>query len=366
MTKLKKTVKLVTLPVLLPNIVFIGEVVFMKRPRKAITIHDVAKAAGVSVSTVSRVLNDKDDVAAGTYEKVRQVIEDLGYASSLAARGMRSRRTKVIGLIMPDVASPYSVAVMQGVNQAITQLDYDLLVYTNGDIQKNTSADQESYYVALLNGTITDGVIVVTPVATTFSTAAPVVAIDPNHESPECPAIISTNREGALQAMSYLIGLGHKRIAFITGRMELISATRRLQGYKDSLAAAGIPLDEALIQYGDYTTETAVGCAHRLFSLGDPPTAIFASNDMSAIGVYRAAQEAGLRIPEDISVVGFDNIQESMFLSPALTTIDQFIPKMGAIATEMVLKLVNGESPENNLYKIQTKIVIRASCRAMP
>jgi LacI family transcriptional regulator len=187
----------------------------------------VAEAAGVSVSTVSRVLNDKDDVAAETYEQVQKVICELGYASSLAARGMRSRRTNVIGLIMPDVAAPYSVAVLQGVNQAIAHLDYDLIVYTNGDVRKNASAIQEAYFVSLLNGGITDGAIVVTPVATKFSTSSPIVAIDPNNESPECPSIISTNRDGALQAMQYLLELGHRRIGFINGRSELVSAYRR-------------------------------------------------------------------------------------------------------------------------------------------
>ena len=144
--------------------------------RKAITIHDVAAAAGVSVSTVSRVLNDKADVSAETYERVQQVIEELGYASSLAARGMRSQRTNVIGLIMPDVYSYYSFDVMRGVNRAIAQLDYDLIVYTGGF----RSGDRESYYVGLLNGSVTDGVIVVAPSATRFATNSPLVAIDPN------------------------------------------------------------------------------------------------------------------------------------------------------------------------------------------
>ena len=337
----------------------------MKRPRKSITIRDVAEAAGVSISTVSRVLNDKDDVAVGTCERVQQVIAELGYASSLAARGMRSSRTNVIGLVMPDVASPYSVTVMQGVNHAIAQLDFDLIVYTNGDISKYGTADQESYYVALLNGGIADGVIVVTPAATNFSTAAPVVAIDPNNESPECPAIISTNHKGALQAMEYLTGLGHRRIGFIAGRLELVSAKRRLEGYKDVLEAAGIPLDEDLIQMGDYTTETAVSCAHQLLSLGNPPTAIFASNDMSAMGVYQAADALGVIIPGDLSVVGFDNIREALFLNPQLTTIDQFVAEMGSIATQMVVRLVKGETLESNLHKIQTQLVTRDSCRSL-
>jgi LacI family transcriptional regulator len=335
----------------------------MRRSPKPVTIHDVAEAAGVSVSTVSRVLNDKDDVAPETYDRVRQVVSELGYVSSLAARGMRSRQTNVIGLIMPDVASPYSMVVMQGVNRAIAQMDYDLIIYTNGDVRKNASAYQESYYVSLLNGNVTDGVIVVAPAATNFSTVAPVVAIDPNNESPECPAIISTNRDGALQAMMYLTGLGHRRIGFITGRLELVSSSRRLQGYKDGLAASGIPLDEELIQIGDYTTETAVGCTHALLSLDDPPTAIFAANDMSAMGVYQAAEELGMRIPKDLSVVGFDNLRESAFLNPALTTVDQFIAEMGYIATEMVVSLVKGETLDSSLHKIPTKLVVRESCR---
>ncbi len=335
----------------------------MRRNQKPVTIHDVAEAAGVSISTVSRVLNDKDDVAPETYERVQQVISKLGYVSSLAARGMRSHRTNVIGLIMPDVASPYSIVVMQGVNRAIAKMDYDLIIYTNGDVRKNTSADQESYYVALLNGNVTDGVIVVAPAATNFSTVAPVVAIDPNNESPECTAIISTNRDGALQAMTYLTGLGHRRIGFITGRLELVSTGRRLQGYKDGLAAAGIPLDEELIQIGDYTTETAVGCTRTLLSLDDPPTAIFAANDMSAMGVYKAAEGLGVRIPEGLSVVGFDNLREAAFLNPPLTTVDQFIAEMGYIATEMIVRLVKGEVLESSLHKISTKLVVRESCR---
>jgi len=337
----------------------------VKRPQKSVTIHDVAEAAGVSVSTVSRVLNDKDDVAADTYEKVQNVIQTMGYTSSLAARGMRSRRTNVIGLVMPDVASPYSVAVLKGVNRGILKYDYDLIVYTNGDVAKYATADRERHYVTLLNGTITDGVIVVTPVATNIPTHAPLVAIDPNNISPECAAIIATNREGALAAVNHLIELGHRRIGFITGRIDLISGSRRFLGYKDALYTAGIPLDEKLIRIGDYTTETAVGCAYELLTLADPPTAIFASNDMSAMGVYQTAKEIGLRIPEDLSVIGFDNLKESFYLKPALTTIDQFIKDMGTQAIEMIVKLVNGETLEDPLRKIQTKLVVRDSTRSL-
>jgi LacI family transcriptional regulator len=334
----------------------------MLHKKRAMTIRDVAREAGVSVSTVSRVLNAKGDVALETSEKVQHVVKELGYASSLAARGMRSHRTNVIGLIMPDVASPYSMEVMRGVNRGIARLDYHLIVYTTGDIRKHGTAEQERQYVRLLNGSITDGVIVVTPAATDFSTDAPLVSIDPNNQSPDGPAIMCTNRAGALAAMTYLTGLGHRRIGYITGRLELVSACDRLEGYKDGLAAAGIPLDEALIQIGDYLTETAEICTRTLLALKDPPTAIFAANDMSAKGVYQAARAAGMRIPQDLSVVGFDNLPESVFLNPPLTTVDQFILEMGTLAVEMIVQQLKGECLDKQVVTIPTQLVIRDSC----
>lgn len=337
----------------------------MKRSRKPVTIYDVAETAGVSVSTVSRVLNNKDDVAADTFEKVQKVINELGFASSLAARGMRSHSTNVLGLVMPDVESLYSFEVLKGVNRAIAQLHYDLIVYTSGSSLENTTPEKETYYVSLLSGNVTDGVIIVAPTAKTFSTVAPVVAIDPNNESPDCPAVMSTNQVGALQAMQYLVSLGHRRIGFITGRLDLVSAVRRLEGYKAGLAVAEIPVDEDLIEVGDFSTTTATKLAHKLITLPDRPTAIFASNDMSAMGVYAAAKQAGLRIPEDLSVVGFDNLHDAAFLDPPLTTIDQFISDMGSVAVEMIVKLMKGETLTTPLHKIPTQLVVRDSCLSL-
>jgi LacI family transcriptional regulator len=343
----------------------------MKTNSKAVTIRDVANKAGVSVTTVSRVLNGKDDISELTIQKVQAVVEELGYASSLAARGMRSRRTNLLGLILHDVASLYSQEIMRGVNQAIAKIDKDLIIYTSGGLDRENVAQHERYYVTLLNGSITDGAIMVTPTATQFTTHAPLVIIDPNNESPDYPAIIATNQEGALAAMSYLTDLGHRRIGHIAGEMKLISANQRLQGYKDGLAAAGIPLNQDLIEIGDYTTETAVICARKLLSLPNRPTAIFAANDVSAIGVYQAAREFGLQIPADLSVIGFDNLREAVYLTPPLTTLDQSIEKMGTMATEMIVKLVKGESlpinpaEEGHVFKIPTQLVIRDSCSSV-
>jgi transcriptional regulator with XRE-family HTH domain len=179
----------------------------MSPTRATVTIRDVAEAAGVSVSTVSRVLNDKDDVAPGTYQKVQEVIDALGYTSSLAARGMRSHRMNVIGLVTPDVGDPFSIQVMKGVSRAIAELDYDLIVYTGGEFQRETSADRERRFVSLVGSGITDGIIVVTPATTSFPTASPVVVVDPNVENHDCPAVIATNRDGALERGRCAVGL---------------------------------------------------------------------------------------------------------------------------------------------------------------
>ncbi len=346
--------------------------VTIKRNPKAVTIRDVARKAGVSVTTVSRVLNGKDDVSEETIKKVLAVVQNLGYASSLAARAMRSHRTNVIGLILPNVALYYCQEIVRGVNQAIIGIDMDLIIFTSGVVDKENLAQRERSHVALLNGGITDGAIIVAPMATQFTTHAPLVIIDPNNETPDYPSIIATNREGALAAMNYLTGLGHRRIGHISGNMGQVISNQRMQGYMDGLAAAGIHLNEDLIEIGDYTTEMAVICARKLLSLPDRPTAIFAANDLSAMGVYQVAGEFGLQIPADLSVIGFDNLHEATYLNPPLTTIDQFIEKMGILATDVLVKLVKGESlPKNpalegHVYKIPTRLVIRDSCTSVP
>ena len=333
----------------------------MQKRKRTVTIQDVAKTAGVSVSTVSRVLNGKVDVASDTQDRIRSVIDDLGYTTNLAARSMRSFRKNLVGLLMPDIAYPFAIEVMKGVNGAIAESEFDLLVYTTGDVRKSGRASHEQKYVSLLTNSITDGVIIVAPVAGEFSTDAPIVSIDPLMSNPNYPSVHATNYRGAMEAMEYLLGLGHRRIGFISGRAGLESANRRLKGYRDALESAGVLVDESLIAAGDYTTETGTKCARQLLSLEERPSAIFASNDQSAMGVYQVAQEMGLRIPEDLSVVGFDNIMESKYMG--LTTVDQFISEMGSVATKMLIKLIQGEPLESQTYQVQTQLVIRNSCQ---
>src|SRR6185503_5791303 len=326
-----------------------------------VTIQDVAKTAGVSVSTVSRVLNGRLDVASQTQDRIRSVIDDLGYTTNLAARSMRSFKKNMVGLIMPDIAYPFAIEVMKGVNRAIAESEFDLLVYTTGDVRKSGRASHEQKYVSLLTNSISDGVIIVAPVAGEFNIDAPIVSIDPLASNPNYPAVHATNYQGAIDAMEYLLGLGHRRIGYISGRAELESSNRRLMGYRASLEKAGVPIDEELIASGDYTTETGAQCARELLSLDHPPTAIFASNDQMAMGVFHVAEELGMRIPENLSVIGFDNITESKYMG--LTTVDQFISEMGYVATQMLIKIINDVPLEDQTYQMQTRLVIRNSCR---
>jgi len=339
----------------------------MIKSKDVATIQDVARVAGVSVSTVSRVLNNKDDVARLTYARVQKVIADLNYTSSLAAKSMRSRKTNVIGLIVPDISGSFSIEIMKGVNQALTQLNYDLIMYTCGGNSTKAWASREQKYVSLLNGSITDGVIIVAPTALTFPTTSPIVAVDHHPGIIEFPAVIANNWDGATTVMNYLLELGHRRIGFIGGRSDLQSSVRRYQGYVDSLQQAGISFDSILVEDGNFTKDSGYAAGRRLLNLEKRPSAIFATNDESAIGVIKAAQDMGLKIPDDLSVVGFDNTPESAYYPPltGLTTVDQGLHQMGAVATEMLVKLIEGTELAQQVVKVPTNLVIRGSCKAI-
>lgn len=332
----------------------------MKQKKRAVTIQDVAKTAGVSVSTVSRVLNQKADVASETQARITKVIGKLGYTSNLAARSMRSLRKNLIGLVVTDIGM-YSIEVMKGVNHAIAESKFDLLVYTTGDIQKNGTALHQQHCVSLLNNSVTDGVIIVSSAAADYVTDAPIVSIDPHVINPNHPSVQGTNYQGSVDAMEYLLDLGHRRIGFVNGRPEVASAQRRLKGYEDALTNAGVEIDCALIVPGDFTQSTAYKSSLQLLSQNNPPTAIFAVNDQSALGVFQAAKDLGINIPADLSVVGFDNISEAKYVG--LTTIDQCLEEMGYISVQMLTKLINNEPLEEENHKMKTKLIIRTSCQ---
>jgi len=327
------------------------------------TIGDVAAQAGVSIATVSRVVNGRYGVAPGTSSRVQAVIADLGYESSLVARSLRSRRTNVIGIIVADL-EPFSAELLKGAARAIRGTGYELIVYSGGGHVED-DAGWERRYLSRLSGTLTDGTILVTPSVVDVSASGPVVAVDPHAGSSEMPTVDSENLQGAVAATDYLIELGHRRIGFLAGRSDLESARRRERGYREAISKAGIPFDADLIRIGGYTEESASSPARELLMMTDRPTAIFAANDASAIQTMRVASELGLKVPDDLSVIGFDNIPESALTTPPLTTIDQSIQQMGYEAAKLLVGLINEPDRDPIHLTLPTELVVRQSCRAI-
>jgi LacI family transcriptional regulator len=328
-----------------------------------ITIADVAERAGVSIATVSRVVNGRYGVAPGTHTKVQQVIDELGYESSLVARSLRSLRTNVIGIIVTDL-EPFSTELLKGASRALHHSGYELIVYSGAGHHEDRGG-WERRYLSRLNGTLTDGTILVTPTVVEVSSDVPVVAVDPHTGQSTLPTVDSQNLEGASRATEYLIELGHRRIGFLAGRPDLESARLRERGYRKALEEAGIKYDPELTRVGEYTAESTDEPACELLQMKDRPTAIFAANDLSALQVMRVARRLGLRVPDDVSIIGFDNIPESAMAEPPLTTIDQSIQAMGFEAVRLLIDLIEQPEQEAVHLTLPTELVVRQSCRAL-
>lgn len=334
-------------------------------PPDRVTIEHVAAKAGVSIATVSRVMNGRYGVAPSTIEKVQAVIADLGYESSLVARSMRSRRTNLIGIIVADL-EPFSAELLKGAARALHDTDYELIVYS-GTGRPEHKAGWERRYLSRLHGTLTDGTILVTPTVVEVQGDVPVVAVDPHTGPTDLPTVDSQNLEGAATATEHLIGLGHRRIGFLAGRPDLESARLREEGYRRALSRASIDFDPDLVRIGGYDPESAEEAARQLLAVEDRPTAIFAANDLSAITTIEVAQASGLQVPQDLSVVGFDNIPESALSNPPLTTIDQSIKEMGGEAVRLLIALI--ETPDREMpvhVTLPTRLIARQSCAAPP
>lgn len=323
------------------------------------TITDVARTAGVSVATVSKVINDRYGVAPSTAERVREVIAQLGYESSLVARSLRSHRTGVLGILVAEF-EPFSTELLKGLSRAAQGSGYELLAWSGGG-GPDGHVGWEHRSLSRLSGTLIDGAVLVTPTVVNGEHRIPVVAVDPHTGRSDLPSIDSDNLAGAQAAVAHLLDLGHRRIGFLGGRPDLESARLREEGFRRTLASAGIGVDEDLMRIGGYREETADAPARELLTHPDRPTAIFAANDQSAIRTMQVAQTLGLRVPEDLSVVGFDNVPESAMATPPLTTIAQPLHRMGEEAMLMLLALVRGDELVERHRRLPTDLVVRAS-----
>jgi LacI family transcriptional regulator len=329
------------------------------KPGERVKMADVAKAAGVSVATVSKVVNGRYGISQSTFDKVLTAVNELGYEASLGARSLRSHKTNVLGVLVAEF-EPFSTELLKGVSEAIGGTGYELLAWSGG--HHGTSVGWERRSLARLGGTLIDGAILVTPTVVDAGAGIPVVAIDPHTGPADVPSVDSDNLAGAVLATEYLLGLGHRRIALLGGRPDLESARLREQGFRTAMAAAGVPVDESLVCNGGYRPETAEGPARELLTRSDRPTAVFGANDLMAIRTVEVAQELGLRVPEDLSVIGFDNVPESALVTPPLTTVQQPLHEMGAAALDLLVRMLTEPDTRVTDVRLPTSMVERASC----
>jgi LacI family transcriptional regulator len=330
-----------------------------------VTIVEVAEKAGVSFGTVSRVINNDVHVKKETRERVLKVMETLGYVANRQARSLAGGKSNIIGVLVPDLGTGYIEEIIRGIDAELSLSDLDLILYTT-----HRTASKEANYVANLAKGMVDGLLLVLPrnpadyIGTLTNRNFPFILIDHQGTGRTCPAVGATNWQGAYRATEYLIKMGHNRIGFITGSMDLGCSMDRLEGYLSALRTHHATDAPELIYEGAFFQPDGYAGASALLDLPNPPTAIFASNDIMAMGAMDAVRSRGLRIPDDVSIVGFDDIPQAAVVRPALTTVNQPLEKMGRVATQMLLDLLRQPDKEASRIELPTELVIRDSCQS--
>ncbi len=338
----------------------------MNSGKQPATIFDVAKKAGVSYGTVSRVINDNPHVKSETRGRILQAMDELGYVANKQARILAGGRSRTIGVLVPDLGTGYVGEIIRGIDGELTLNNLDLVLYTTHRI-----ANKEASYIANLATGVVEGLLLLVPrtpvdnIGSLIQRNFPFVLIDDQGTGRECPAVGATNWQGAYNATEYLIKLGHTRIGFITGWLDLGCSVDRLEGYRSALRTHHMSEIKELIFEGTFEQPDGYNGACAFLDLPNPPTAIFASNDVMAMGVMEAIRNRGLRIPEDISVIGFDDIPQASLTHPRLTTVNQPLEKMGRVATQILLDLLNNPEKKVKRIELPTELVVRDSCRSI-
>lgn len=323
------------------------------------TIYDVARLAGVSTATVSRALNGAGQIAPTTRATIEAAVEQLGYRPNTIARSLVTKSTQTIALLLPDITNPFYAALVSGVQEYALGHDYTMLLCTTeGDAQR------EEQYLSLLrakqvDGALVDGLLLPPErIARFVKDGFPIVCLDRDVESNSVPLVQVNNRLGGRLATEHLLALGHRRIAHVTGARELRISEERLAGYQTGLVDL---FDEQLVAEGKFNEESGYAAMLGLLERRPDLTAVFAANDLSAIGVLSAIAESGRRVPGDISVIGFDDLRLSAFTSPPLTTIKQPAAEIARLATELLIGLTRGEQPAQVRHLLEPTLVVRES-----
>jgi LacI family xylobiose transport system transcriptional regulator len=320
---------------------------------------DIAAHAGVSVPTVSKVINGRSDVSPGTRQRVEAAIRERGYRR--APRGMRV--APLLEVIFNELESEWALEIIMGVERVARE--HQLAVVLSEMHARRTPGRGWIEGVLARRPTGVIAVLSDLPESTREqlrTRGIPLVAVDPTGEPHhDTPSVGATNWNGGLTATRHLLGLGHRRIGVISGPDTILCSRARLDGYRAAMDAAGVPIERQLIRHGNFHVQEGIKEGRALLRLPDPPTAIFAGNDLQALGVYQAAREARLHIPEDLSVVGFDDLPVAPWVGPPLTTVRQPLVQMAVAAARLVLRLANGEQPTQTRLELATELIVRAS-----
>lgn len=330
---------------------------------KPTSIKDIAKVAKVSHSTVSRALSNSTLVNPETAEKIRRIASESGYRPSAAARSLVTRRSATIGVVVTNIADPFVAGVVSGIEDCADEHSFSVFLANS-----NAEPDREIRVVRSFEERRVDGIIVTSsrvgsmyvPLLTQMQ--VPIVLLNNQHPSQFVHSVMIANVQAGTDATRHLIELGHRRIAYMGDRSGYQSDTERFSGYREAIEAAGLPFEPQLVTHGDGKPEEAKSAMARLLALPQPPTAVFCYNDLSALGAIRQIRDSGLRVPQDISIVGFDDLYISEYMDPALTTVRQPMRQMGRMAMDTLLQIfanTNGEAGHD--IKVPGELIVRAS-----
>jgi LacI family transcriptional regulator len=335
-----------------------------------VTIKELARVSGVSVGTVSRALNGYADVRPETRERIMRLARELDYTPAAAARSLVTQRSHIIGVFMetgeghPDLHHPFFHEVLGGLKQRVGNHGFDLLLFASE--RPGNGYGPHSYLKRARHHSV-DGCALIglepddAEVRRLARADLPIVAIDMDLEGPKVEVVMSDSEGGAGVAVRHLTDLGHRRIATITGMLHSRPGTDRLRGYRRAIQELGLAYRDDYVTYGDFYAESGRAAAEHLLALSEPPTAIFAASDLMAIGAIRAAAQVGLRVPEDLSVVGFDDIQLAPHVNPPLTTMRQDKSGLGFAAGDALVARVAGDGGRAPLRTLEVELVVRGS-----
>jgi LacI family repressor for deo operon, udp, cdd, tsx, nupC, and nupG len=330
-------------------------------PAKPVSIKDIARSAKVSHSTVSRALNNNPRVKSATVEKIRRIAEESGYRGSAIARSLATRQSKTIGVVVTTIADLFAAGVVSGIETVAGDHGYSVFLANS-----NADPEREMRVVRTFEERRVDGIIVTAsrvgalhlPLLSRMK--VPIVLLNNQHPSEFVHSVMIENLSASYEATRHLIELGHRRIAYIGDRNGRQSDTERFGGYRQALDSGQIQFQPELVVYGSGTPESGMEAMAALLGFAEPPTAVFCYDDMTALGAMRQIHASGLRVPRDISVVGFDDLSIVQFTEPPLTTIRQPMSEMGRLAMEAVLDLLGGSGSTHEI-KVRGELIVRAS-----